>query len=272
MVRSLWSAASGMIAEQTNIDTISHNLSNVNTTGYKTEVANFKSLLYQTLQTRTTAATNEEKPVGAQVGLGTRNTSISSEFAQGAFRDTESNTDFALSGTGFFAVQGPNDRILYTRNGNFYLNTNAQGGLTLCSSEGYPVLDTTGKAITFSNQYTTSNLVVSEDGAFFYPDNKGVPQALNIQIGVWQFNNPQGLNKVGGSFFTESVASGTPINESNSTNVEKSRIVQGYLEQSTVQVVDEMVNMIIAQRAYEMNAKAITTSDEMLQTANNLKR
>lgn len=272
MVRSLWSAATGMIAQQTNIDTIANNLANVNTTGYKTERADFKSLLYQTLQTRTTTANGDSKPVGAQVGLGVRNSSISSIFGQGAFQDSESTTDFAISGKGFFAVMGDDGNTYYTRNGNFFLSTNDAGGLTLCTSDGYPVLSTTGREIRFNRNYTASNLTVSEDGEFYYPDGDGNPQSLGITIGLYQFNNPTGLDKIGGSYFAQSTASGEAINESRSNNVEKSTIVQGYLERSNVQVVDEMVNMIVAQRAYEMNSKAITTSDEMLQQANNLKR
>ncbi len=272
MVRSLWSAATGMIAQQTNLDTIANNIANVNTTGYKTEVANFKSLLYQTLQTKTTTANGENKPTGAQVGLGVRNSSISSIFSQGAFTASESNTDFAISGDGFFAVQGEDDEIYYTRNGNFYLSTNDSNGLTLCTSEGYPVLSTSGREITFSRSYTTSRLSISDDGEFYYTDDDGNVESLGITIGLYQFNNPSGLDKIGGTYFTESVSSGEPINESRSSNIEKSTIVQGYLESSNVQVVDEMVNMIIAQRAYEMNSKAITTSDSMLEIANNLKR
>ncbi len=272
MVRSLWSAATGMIAQQTNIDTIANNLANVNTTGYKTEVANFKSLLYQTLQTRTTTANGEIKPVGAQVGLGVRNSSISPIFKQGAFQDSESDTDFAINGKGFFGVVAENGDTYYTRNGNFYLSRNDSGGLTLCTADGYPVLNTAGREITFNRNYVASNLSVSEDGEFFYPDADGNPQSLGITIGLFQFNNPTGLNRLGGSYYGESTASGEAINEARSNNVEKSEIVQGYLERSNVQVVDEMVNMIVAQRAYEMNSKAITTSDEMLQQANNLKR
>lgn len=272
MVRSLWSAATGMISQQTNIDTIANNLANVNTTGYKTEVANFKSLLYQNLQTRTTTANGDPKPVGAQVGLGVRNSSISSIFSQGAFRDSESTTDFAISGKGFFAVQGDDDNTYYTRNGNFFLNTNDGDGLTLCTSDGYPVLDTRGREITFNKRYTASNLTISEEGEFYYPDADNNPQSLGITIGLFQFNNPTGLEKIGGSYYQETAASGEAINESKKTNLEKSTVVQGYLENSNVQVVDEMVNMIVAQRAYEMNSKAITTSDEMLQQANNLKR
>ena len=273
MVRSLWSAATGMVAQQTNIDTIANNLANVNTTGYKTEIANFKSLLYQTLQTQTTTANGDPKPVGAQVGLGVRNSSISSIFSQGAFQDSESTTDFAISGKGFFAIAGDDDETYYTRNGNFFLNTNDSGGLTLCTSEGYAVLDTKGKEITFNKKYTASNLTVSEEGEFYYPDADNNPQPLGITIGLYQFNNPTGLEKIGGSYFRETLASGEAINETKkSGDIEKSTIVQGYLERSNVQVVDEMVNMIVAQRAYEMNSKAITTSDEMLQQANNLKR
>lgn len=272
MVRSLWSAATGMIAQQTNIDTISNNLANVNTTGYKTEVANFKSLLYQTLQTQTTTANGDPKPVGAQVGLGVRNSSISSIFKQGSFRDSESDTDFAINGKGLFAITGDDGQTYYTRNGNFYLSTNDGNGLTLCTTDGFAVQDTRGRDITFNKNYTASNLTVGEDGQFYYPDGNNNPQPLGIQIGLFQFNNPTGLEKMGSSYYRATAASGDAINEARSANLEKSTIVQGYLESSNVQVVDEMVNMIVAQRAYEMNSKAITTSDEMLQQANNLKR
>ena len=272
MMRSLWSAASGMIAQQTNVDTISNNLANVNTTGYKTQRAEFKSLLYQNMQTRTTTANGENKPVGAKVGLGVRNSAIASIFSQGAFQDSESTTDFAISGKGLFAVMGDDGNTYYTRNGNFFLSTNDGGGLTLCTSDGYPVLSTTGREITFNRNYTASNLTVSEEGEFYYPDADNNPQPLGITIGLYQFNNPTGLEKIGGSYYRETEASGDAINEARSTNIEKSTIVQGYLERSNVQVVDEMVNMIVAQRAYEMNSKAITTADDMLQQANNLKR
>lgn len=271
MVRSLWSAATGMIAQQTNVDTIANNLANVNTTGYKSEVAGFKSLLYQTMQTATTTANGDSKPVGAQVGLGVRNTSINTIFKQGSFQSSESDTDFAIDGKGFFAVDGDDGNTYYTRNGNFYLSTNDDGGLSLCTSEGYPVLDVEGEPIEFEEGIFASSLTVSEDGEFYYPDGNENLQPLGIRIGLYQFNNPVGLTKVGGSLYLESDVSGEPLNELEEP-VERSSIVQGYLEASNVQVVDEMVNMIVAQRAYEMNSKAITTSDEMLQQANQLKR
>ena len=127
MMRALYTAATGMLAEQTNVDTIANNLSNVNTTGYKTERTEFKSLLYQTIQTRTTSANGDQKPVGAQVGLGTRVAATTSMFTQGALLDSESKTDFAIQGNGFFAVRGEDGNTYYTRNGNFTWSLNAAG-------------------------------------------------------------------------------------------------------------------------------------------------
>ncbi len=133
MMRALWSAASGMRAQQTNLDSISHNLANVNTNGYKTEKPEFKTLLYQTLQTRTTTANGEEKPISAQVGLGTRVASITSSFEQGPIFNVDSKSALAIEGNGLFAVSGINDEIYYTRNGDFVWAQGANG-LTLCTS------------------------------------------------------------------------------------------------------------------------------------------
>ena len=169
MVRSLWTAATGMIAQQTNVDTIANNLANVNTTGYKTEVAEFKSLLYQTLQTKTTTANGENKPVGAQVGLGVRNSAITSIFKQGAMLASESNTAFAVAGRGFLAVQGEDGKTYYTRNGNFNFTT-SQNGMMLANSDGLPVLDSTGKPIVLGNQYIASQIGVNANGELTYPD------------------------------------------------------------------------------------------------------
>lgn len=271
MVRSLWTAATGMIAQQTNVDTIAHNLSNVNTTGYKTEVAEFKSLLYQNLQTKTTTANVEQKPISAQVGLGVRNSSITSIFRQGAFLESSSESAVAIEGKGFFAVQGNDGETYYTRNGNFNWSIDT-GGLSLTNSDGLPVLDTNGRPIVLNGNYTTSNLTITAGGSICYPDENNNAQPLGITIGLTQFQNPAGLEKVGDSLYARSDASGAPINEATATNIQKSRIAQGYLEGSNVQVADEMVNLIVAQRAYEMNSKAIIASDEMLQQANNLRR
>lgn len=271
MMRALWSAASGMIAQQTNVDTISNNIANVNTVGYKTEKAEFKSLLYQTLQTKTTSANGDQKPISAQVGLGTRTASITSEFTQGAMTASESDTAFAIQGDGFFSVADSNGNQYFTRNGDFTFVEGADG-LELCNSDGYYVLDSTGNRITLPNGVTSSSLYVSSNGSFGYYNAAGNLVDMNQQIGLWQFNNPSGLEKTAGTLLVQTAASGTPMNESTTANIDKSTIKQNYLEASNVQVADEMVNLIVAQRAYELNSKAITTSDTMLEEANNLKR
>ena len=271
MVRSLWTAATGMIAQQTNLDTIANNLANVNTQGYKTQVNEFKTVLYQTLQTETTSANGEQKPISAQVGLGTRNSAISTIFKQGSMIASESDTAFALDGKGFFGVRGEDGNTYYTRNGNF-LFTLASNGNMLATTDGNPVLSTTGQPIILNNNYILSKITVTSDGQLCYPDAKNNPQPIGINIGVFQFNNPNGLERLADSLYAQTAASGQPINEATNNNVAKTKVLQNYLEGSNVQVADEMVNMIVAQRAYELNSKAITASDEMLQQANNLRR
>ena len=272
MVRSLWTAATGMIAQQTNVDTIANNLANVNTAGYKTQVNEFKSLLYQNIQTKTTSANGDAKPSSAQVGLGVRNASISSVFTTGSMLASESDTAFAIDGKGFFSVRGEDGNTYYTRNGNFKFTLATNGANMLATSDGLPVMDSTGKPIILDQSYIMSKISVSKDGELCYPDELNNPQMLGIRIGVYQFNNPNGLEKLSDSLFRQSAASGQPLNEATNNNLEKSKVIQGYLEGSNVQVADEMVNMIVAQRAYELNSKAITASDEMLQQANNLRR
>lgn len=271
MIRSLWSAATGMQAQQTAVDTISNNISNINTTGYKTSQNEFKSLLYQNLQTKTTSANGDAKPIASQVGLGVRSSSITTIFTQGSFYESTSNFAFAISGDGFFGVQGKDGQTYYTRNGNFQLSI-ASDGLALTTSEGEPVLDTKGKPIKLEKGLTASNLSVTADGELCYPDDSGNPKPMGIRIGLYQFNNPSGLSKHDSSLYSVTAASGNAINEDTATNIQKSTIAQGYLEGSNVQLADEMVNLIVAQRAYEANSKAITTSDEMMGQANQLRR
>ncbi len=272
MIRSLWTAASGMIAQQTNVDTIANNLSNVNTTGYKTEVAEFKSLLYQTLQTKTTSANGENKPVGAQVGLGVRNSAITSQFTQGSMLASASQTSFAIEGDGFFAVRGQDNVIHYTRNGNFTMAKGANGTTTLATTDGLPVLNSAGAPITFAANLDVNKISASSDGQFLYPDANNNLQPLGVRIGLYQFTNPSGLDKTDSSLYLATAASGVALNEATNANLTDSKINQGYLEGSNVQVADEMVNLIVAQRAYELNSKAIQASDEMMQQANSLRR
>ncbi|MDD3368970.1 MAG: flagellar hook-basal body protein [Lachnospiraceae bacterium] len=272
MIRSLWTAATGMNAQQTNVDTIANNLANVNTVGYKTEQAQFKSLLYQTLQTKTTSANGETKPSTAQVGLGVREAAITSIFKNGSMTASESDTSFAIQGDGFFAIQGSDGTTKYTRNGDFMWALNNGGGVSLTTSDGERVLNSAGRPITLSNAYVANRIEITSNGTLTYPDANNNMQSLGITIGLYQFNNPGGLEKVGNTMFEATAASGVAINEATSNAVARSSIASGYLEASNVQVADEMVNLIVAQRAYELNSKAITTSDEMMQQANELKR
>lgn len=271
MMRALYTAATGMIAQQTNVDNISNNLANVNTVGYKQEKTEFKSLLYQTIQTKTTSANGEQKPISAQVGLGTRVAANTSIYTQGAMIQSENSTDFAISGDGFFSVRGADGKTYYTRSGNFNwaVGTN---GVTLSTTEGYPVLDTAGNPIILPNGVNAENVTVSEAGIISYRTPTGANVTTNQKIGVFQFNNPGGLNKEGSNLLAVTPASGNALSEATTAGLTKSKVMQNWLEGSNVQVADEMVNMIIAQRAYQLNSKAITTADEMLEQANNLRR
>lgn len=260
-----------MIAQQTNVDTIADNLANVNTTGFKAEKAEFKSLLYQNLQVKTTTANGDPKPVGAQVGLGVRNCSIDTSFRQGAMLESDSDTDFGISGKGFFAMRQEDGTIAYTRNGNFTWALSSNGGMVLTSSEGYPVLDQYGRAIEIPEGFQVANVRFSNDGTLSYKDGENWNE-LGVTIGLYQFNNPSGLLKLAGTYYSESEASGPAMSEATLDLSLHSTLYQGYLEGSNVKVADEMVNLIIAQRAYEMNSKAITTADTMMEEANNLKR
>jgi len=271
MMRSLWTAASGMVSQQTNVDTISNNIANINTTGYKKETAQFKSLLYQTIQANSTDSNGGPKKVGIQVGLGVRNSAIATQYTQGTLLETGNDYDFAIKGDGFFQVQMGDGSVGYTRNGSFGLSIGVNG-TTLATSDGNPLLDTTGAPIVIDPKLNASLVEVDELGNLTYPDNSGNPQLIGIRIGLAQFNNPAGLEKISSSILKETLASGTAKLESENTNLSQSIIRQGFLEGSNVQAVNEMVDLIVAQRAYEMNSKSITAADEMLQQANNLRR
>lgn len=273
MMRSLWTGATGMLAQQTNLDVISNNLSNVNSVGYKTQTAEFKSLLYQNIQEKTTLSDGSLKPTSAQVGLGSRNSSINSDFTQGNITASTSNTAFAMIGDGFFAVRGEDGQNYYTRNGNFTWSLGGENSLNLCTTDGLTVMDSQGRPISLdTRRYQASQVTVSTEGEICYPDENNNPRGIGIFIGKFQFSNPHGLSHEGDTLYSVTGASGEPINEATNNNVKKSEIRQGYLESSNVQVADEMVNLIVAQRAYEFASKVITTSDEMMQQANNLKR
>ncbi len=281
MLRSLWTGASGMIAQQTNVDTISNNLANVNTVGYKKETVEFKSLLYQKLQTKVTDNNGDPKPVIGQVGSGVRTSAITSRFKQGNMVSTENVFDLAIDGNGFFAVQAQNGETAYTRSGSLVWAIGAEG-MSLANSEGFPVLDVNGEQISVPMGTDIDRLEVDETGKIYekvdvkYTNENGEEKSkteyeFRAQIGIVQFNNPSGMTKISGTLFQESAASGEPRMEVDDPALKRSTIRSGYLEASNVQTVDEIVNLIVAQRAYEMNSKVITASDQMLQQANNLR-
>lgn len=284
MMRALYTAASGMIAQQTNVDVISNNLANVNSTGYKASTAEFKSLLYQTLQSRSTSANGDDKPIPAQVGTGARTAAITTHFSQGSLIDFTSTFAFGLEGDGLFGLMNPDGEIVYTRNGDFTVGKTNDDGFMICSSDGYPVVDSDGNPIQFSGEYDVSNLVITSDGSFYYrvieeqPDENGNMHKterlddLETRMGVFQFTNPSGLDSIGSSLYKETEASGIAMEEGTYTELKRTKVCQGRLEASNVQVADEMVNLIVAQRAYEMNSKAIQAADDMLGQANQLKR
>ena len=179
MMRSLWTAASGMRAQQVNVDTIANNVANINTIGYKSQQASFKSLLYQNLQSKSTNNAGEEKPVAAEVGLGSRVAAITSTFTNGNLQATENPFCMALEGDGFFQIRTAGGELQYTRDGGFIISPAAQGNM-LCTTDGNAVLDAYGNQIILPNTQVATDLVVNEDGTIAFPDATGNPAILII--------------------------------------------------------------------------------------------
>ncbi|MCL2015712.1 MAG: flagellar hook-basal body protein [Defluviitaleaceae bacterium] len=273
MMRSLWTAASGMTSQQFFVDSISHNLSNVNTTGFKRGRVEFQSLLYQTMRRADLDPANMTgRPVNLQVGLGSAPVAVSRVFSQGNLQRTDITTDFAIDGGGFFTVlrNADPEEIAYTRDGSFNLSPVA-GGLMLSTNLGFPVLGVDGAPIIIPDDVAWQNVVVDETGAIWSATADAMDDT-GFQIQISQFPNPQGLEAVGGNLFLPTVAAGVPLVQGVDDVLIPGRVLQGVLEMSNVNIAEEMVDMIRAHRAYDLNARAITTSDEMLQSANQLKR
>ena len=266
----LFRSASGMVAQQTNVDTISNNLANINTVGYKKESAEFKTLLYQTMQQKSTDNEGNAKPVSAQVGLGVRTGGITSIFDQGDLIATGNSTDLAIEGKGFFRVMLSDGTYGYTRSGGFVASI-FEDGVALSDSDGNPLVDVDGNPLVIYASYDISKLSIDALGNIGFPDETNNTMNMGLQLSIVQCNNPSGLEKLGNSIYRETAASGEPRLESEDASLRTSKVVQGYLENANVQAVEEMVNLIVAQRAYEMNSKIITASDTMMQQANNLR-
>ncbi|GAA9514630.1 flagellar basal-body rod protein FlgG [Helicobacter pylori] len=262
MLRSLYSATSGMLAQQTHIDTTSNNIANVNTTGFKKSRADFNDLFYQAMQYAGTNTSNTTlSPDGMEVGLGVRPSAITKMFSQGSPKETENNLDVAITGKGFFQVQLPDGTTAYTRSGNFKLDE--QGNLV--TSEGYLLVP----QITLPEDTTQVNIGV--DGTVSV--TQGLQTTSNVigQITLANFVNPAGLHSMGDNLFSITNASGEAI-VGNPDSQGLGKLRQGFLELSNVRLVEEMTDLITAQRAYEANSKSIQTADAMLQTVNSLKR
>ncbi|HCC38323.1 MAG TPA: flagellar basal-body rod protein FlgG [Treponema sp.] len=266
MVRSLWTGASGMIGQQANIDTISNNLANVNTHGYKKQRADFEDLIYQTVKVAGTPATEDTVvPVGVQMGHGVKLADTQRIFSQGSLQATDTSTDMAIAGDGFFRVQMYDGSWAYTRNGNFKVDDTGR----MVTGNGYWLLPD----IVMPEGFLPDSITVSKDGRVTVkvpqidPDN---PVDVG-QIELYRFPNPVGLTAVGENLFKITQASGNPV--AGRPGYEgMGQIQHKFLEMSNVSVVQEMVNLIVAQRAYEFNSRAIQTSDNMLGTATTLKR
>nr|WP_325189895.1 flagellar basal-body rod protein FlgG [uncultured Selenomonas sp.] len=263
MMRALWSAASGMKGQQTQMDIVAHNIANVNTYGGKKVRAEFQDLVYQTL--REAGAQNGadgQYPTALQIGLGTRVAATQRVFTQGALQTTDNPTDIGIQGEGFFRVSMPDGTTAYTRDGTWKLDSNRR----MVTTDGYPIAD----GITIDANAPADSIVISGDGRVSCTPAGGTQQEVG-QITLARFVNPAGLTSIGKNLFVVSEASGEAI-EGNPGTDGTGTLTQGTLEMSNVQIVEEMVNMIVSQRAYESNSKAITTSDSMLEIANSLKR
>src|SRR5262245_49894696 len=262
MIRALYTAASGMNAQQTNIDNVAHNLANVNTTGFKKSRVEFEDLVYQEMRTAgASASAATEAPVGLEVGLGTRAVATARNFSSGNLRSTGSPLDLAIEGDGFFKITLPDGTTGYSRAGEFHLD--AQG--LIVTAEGYALEPN----ITIPANATTVS--VSKDGivSASVAGQTAVQQLGTIEIAT--FSNAAGLRPLGGNLFAPTTASGEPESGSPGTDA-RGTLAQGVLEDSNVSVVEEMVNMIIGQRAYEANSRVVKAADEMLQQVNNLVR
>lgn len=265
MIRSLWSAATGMRAQQLNIDTISNNLANVNTTGYKAQRAEFKDLMYTELK-RSNIADDEGAPVNIQVGHGVMTSAITRDMTQGSAQVTDNPLDVAIDGEGYFEVLLPNGESRYTRDGSFKLSLEGDTS-SLVTSEGYYILDNNNNRITMNAGLTDLAIDTTGNITALNPDGESVAVGT---LKLVNFTNAKGLLNDGKNLYEGSTAAGNAI-VLNNFNMD-TKIIQGYVESSNVQVVDEMVKMITAQRAYEISSKSIQTSDEMMQQVNNLKR
>ena len=260
MLRGLWTAATGMSCQQTNIDVIANNLANVNTSGFKKSRINFQDLMYQNMRAAgASTASGGQLPVGIQVGMGAKVVAVEKIFLQGDFAHTKNPMDLAIEGKGFFKLLN-NSREVFTRSGAFKLDKDGN----ICDSHGNRLQPE------FAIPAKTVSITVDSGGKLVASGSDG-RELGSVQLQLFDFPNPGGLQSIGQNLLIPSEGSGDPVQGNPGTD-EFGTISQGYLEMSNVDVVEEMIQMIIGQRAYEIGGKVIQAGDEMLQIVNNLKR
>jgi len=263
MIRALFSAASGMTAQQMNVDNIAHNLANASTVGFKTRRAQFQDLLYQNvIQPGAAAGQQTVVPTGLQLGLGTRPASNEVVFTQGAFTETDNPLDLVIQGKGFFQVRRPSGELAYTRSGSFHLDRDGN----IVTSEGNQL----EPQITIPS--TAQSITIAQDGTVSYTQANETAAQQAGQIQLANFQNPAGLNSIGGNLFTPTDASGDATVGVPGGQEGMGTVMQGYLEQSNVSVVEEFINLIVAQRGYEASSKVVQAADQMYQQINGLVR
>ncbi|MEZ5401131.1 MAG: flagellar basal-body rod protein FlgG [Bryobacteraceae bacterium] len=263
MIRALFSAASGMSAQQMNVDNIAHNLANANTVGFKQRRAQFQDLIYQSLvQPGAAAGAQTVVPTGLQLGLGTRPSSNEIIFTQGNFQTTGNPLDLVIQGRGFFQVRRPTGELAFTRAGNFHLDRDGN----LVTADGDPL----EPQITLPPE--AQSVSVAQDGtvSFLQPGQTAAQLAGQIQLA--NFTNPAGLNSLGRNLYAPTDASGEPTVGNPGGQEGLGTLQQGYVEASNVSVVEEFVGLILSQRAYEANSKVVKAADEMYQQVNQLTR
>jgi len=263
MIRAMYSAASGMKAQEMNVDNIANNLANANTVGYKMRRAQFQDLMYQTMvQPGAAAGQQTVVPTGLQLGLGTRASSNEIVFTQGAFSETDNPLDLVIQGRGFFQVRQPSGELAYTRAGQFHLDKDGN----IVTSDGDPI----EPQITIPQD--AQQIQIAGDGTVTYtlPAQISAQQAGQIQLA--NFQNAAGLNSIGRNLYTPTDASGDAIVGAPGGQEGLGTLLQGYIEQSNVSIVEEFINLIQAQRGYEANSKVVSAADTMYQDVNNLQR
>ncbi len=256
MMRSLGIAATGMQAMQTQVEVISNNIANVNTTGFKRGLASFQDLLYQSSAQAgsSSSETGDQLPTGTQIGLGVRSSGTTRVLTQGSLTETDNQLDVAVDGRGYFGVQLPNGTVAYTRDGSFRMSATGQ----IVTTDGYPV----EPSITISP--TATNVTIDQSGDVVVTGANGQQSTVG-RLHLYVFPNEAGLNAQGGNNYLETDASGSPI-QGLPGDPGFGNTRQGYIESSNVNVVQEITNLITAQRAYEMNSKVIDAADQMMQT------